>query len=242
MNMEMQDARHIIDSLRMGLRTDCNHLYEQESDLAVILEMARQFGVTHGRAAGWSSAWDQRWVEISGILRRTREAVDDMDRGTQTSEGALLDGALLAWDKIQIESGMLVTALGAVRQQAMLLDRLILDDWNAIAQGLEPHLTKLHTCARVLRIRVELQRFNSKEGVDGTVQRLLSRIDSDVPEELPKAVAKKIDLQAAAHELQQEKHESGGLMDVVKALLMRVETPEERMQEKRALKEEKAES
>ena len=97
MNIKSEDARHIINSLKMGFRTDCHSLDEMERDLVLILESARQFGMTHGAAAGWDSGWDQKWVAISGILRRIRKLVNDMDCGTQTSEGSLLDRALVAF-------------------------------------------------------------------------------------------------------------------------------------------------
>ena len=109
-----------------------------------------------------------------------------------------------------------------------------------MARHLEPHLTKLHICARVLRIRVELLRSNTREGTDHLVLQLLATLPGHTPAEEPDPELKRQKLQEAAADLAAEKHQAGGFLDIIKGLLMWVDTPEERVQETHAIKEESA--
>jgi hypothetical protein len=233
MNITNEDNASILASLQAGFRTDCAHLEELERDLTVILESAALFGIRHGAPAAWNLVWQKEWDVVAAILRRIRMLVREMELCTREDAGDLLDAALKAWEKIQAEDVLLVETLGSIRTQATALDAAVRKDWNSVAQSLEPQLAKLHTCARVLRIRVELLRSHSLAGVDAIVQQLLSKLPGHHPAEAP---VNEHALHKATIELEHERHATGGLMDVVRGLLMWVETPAERAGDNHALK------
>jgi len=224
MNITNEDSARILAALQAGFRTDCAHLEELERDLAETLLSASHFGLRHGVPDEWNVLWQQHWDNIAAILRRIRVLVREMELCTRSDAGDLLDLALTAWSKIQIEDALLVEALGAVRTQATALDAAVRKDWNGVAQSLGPQVARLHTCARVLRIRVELLRSHSAEGVESIVQQLLSKL----PGSSPGDPAQEANLKMATGERPDDRHAAGGIMDVVRGLLMWVETPGER--------------
>ena len=236
MNMTPNDSARLLARLQTEFRTDCGHLEELETELHATLESARQFGIKHGAPPAWNSLWLQHWDDVAGILRRIRVLIGEMERWSGGTSTDLLDAALESWEEMQAEDVQLAAALSAIQKQATTLDAAVRADWNEVARSIEPHLTKLHTCARVLRIRIELLRSNSREGVDHLVLQLLSKLPGHTPGEEPDPVLQRQEIQEASVELDHEKHEAGGLMDVIKGLLMWVETPEERVREQHAQK------
>jgi hypothetical protein len=234
MNVTNKKSAQILASLQTGFRTDCAHLEELEKDLALTLESAEQFGRRHRAHDAWDVAWQQHWEAVGAILRRIRVLVREMEVCTRDNAGDLLDTAVRAWEEIQTEDTLLVEALGSIRTQATTLDAAVRKDWNEVAQSLEPQLAKLHTCARVLRIKVELLRSHSPEGVDSIVQQLLSKLPGHSPAETPETSIPNQKLHEATMELEHEKHATSGLMGVVRGLLMWVETPAERAGENHA--------
>jgi len=240
MNMPPDDVRRLLARLQTEFGTDCAHLEELETDLTATLETARQFGSKHGSPLAWNTLWLQHWEEVATILRRIRVLVSEMESCTQGDSPDLLSAALEAWEEMQAENVPLVKALHAIQEQATTLDAAVRAEWNHLVRSLQPHLTKLHTCARVLRIRVELLRSNSREGVDKLVLQLLSKLPGHTPQDEPDPEIRRLEMQEAAVELAQEKHETGGIFDVIKGLLMWVETPEERVREHHALKADEA--
>ena len=240
MNMTPDDSRRLLARLQTEFRTDCGHLDELETELTATLESARQFGSKHGFPPAWNTLWLQRWDEIATILRRIRVLVSEMESCTRGDAPDLLNAALEAWEEMQAEDVQLAAALSAIQKQALTLDAPIRADWNSIARSITPHLTKLHTCARVLRIRVELLRSNSREGVDDLVLQFLSKLPGHTSGEEPDPEIHRQELQHAAVEIEQGKHEeSGSLLEVIKGLLMWVDTPQERVREHHAHKAEK---
>ncbi len=240
MNMTPDDSTRLLARLQTEFRTDCGHLEELEKELTATLESARNFGSRHATPLAWNTLWLQQWDDVATILRRIRVLVGEMERYTQGDAPDLLNAALEAWEEMQGEDVQLAEALSNIQKQVSMLDAAVRADWNSIARSLTPHLTKLHTCARVLRIRVELLRSNSREGVDQLVLNLLSTLPGHTPGEEPDPEIQRQELQEAAVELDHEKHETGGLLDVIKGLLMWVETPEERVLKHHTLKAEEA--
>ncbi len=237
MNMTPDDSHRLLARLQTEFRTDCGHLEELEKELTATLEGARSFGSRHGTPLAWNTLWLQHWEDVATILRRIRVLVGEMESCTQGDAPDLLNAALEAWEEMQGEDVQLAAALSNIQKQVSMLDAAVRADWNSIARSITPHLTKLHTCARVLRIRVELLRSNSREGVDQLVLHLLSTLPGHTPGEEPDPEIHRQKLQQAAVEIEQGKHQkSGGLLDVIKGLLMWVDTPEERVREHHAQK------
>ncbi len=238
MNMTPDDNARLLARLQTEFRTDCGHLADLETELLAAQDSARQFGIKHGTPPAWNTLWLQHWDDVAGIVRRIGVLVSEMERCTGGTSPDLLDAALEAWEEMQGEDVQLAAALSAIQKQAAGLDAAVRADWNLAGRRIEPHLTKLHTCARVLRIRIELLRSDSREGVDHRVLKLLSTLPGHTPGEEPDPEIQRQEAGEAAVELAHEKHEAGGLMDVIKGLLMWVETPEERVRQIHAFKAE----
>lgn len=226
--MTNDKTAHILARLEIGFRTDSAHLKELEKDLTVTLQCARHFGKKHGSPDDWNTNWHQQWDNVEGILRRIRLLVNEMDGSIESSDSDRLKKALEAWETIQSEDAKLVEALSAMRAQASGLDAAVRKDWNILARTLESHLETIHACAQALRIKLELLKEHSKEEVDHLVQDILSKLPNRTQADGIDAENYEQEYRKAATELEQERHKFLGFVDVVKGLLMWVETTEER--------------
>ena len=219
----------ILARLEIGFRTDSAHLKELETDMTVTLERARHFGKKHGSPGDWNTNWRQQWDNVEGILRRIRVLVNEMDDSIESSNSDRLKKALKTWKSIQSEDAKLVKALSAIRAQAIGLNAAVRKDWNLLARTLESHLETTHACAQALRIKLELLKEHSKEEVDDLVKNFLSKLPNRPQADGMDAEIYEQEIRKAAVELEKEQHEYLGFMDVIKGLLIWVETTEERV-------------
>lgn len=226
---------HILARLEIGFRTDSARLGELELDLTRALQRARQFGKEHGSPDDWNTSWHRQWDHVEGRLGRIRALVREMHGSLASSEPNRFDKALAAWDAFQTEDAKLVAGLGSIRAQASGLSAAVRKDWNLLARVLEPHLEAIHACAQTLRLKLELMKEHSKEAVDQTVQNFLAKLPSHDEADGMDAATSEREYQQAFTELQREHHRFLGFMDVVKALFLFVETPEERVSKNRSL-------
>ena len=239
--MKNDETTHILARLEMGFRTDAAHLKELEKDLTVKLESARHFGEKHGSADDWNTNWHQQWENVERLLGRIRELVNEMDGSIESNDSDRLKKALVTWEAIQSEDARLVEALSTIRAQASGLKAAARKDWNVLARTLESHLETIHACAQALRIKLELLKKHSKAEVDHLVQDILSRLPHRTQADGLDAEKQEQEYRRAAAELKQERHRFAGFMDVVKGLLLWVETTEERVHKNRLLRVDEAE-
>ena len=225
----------VLARLELGFRTDSAQLKELEKDLTVTLQNARHFGRKHGSPDDWNKNWHQQWDDVEGILRRIRVLVHEMDQSIENCDSDRLNKALEAWETFQSEDAKLLDALTAIRTQASGLDAVVRKDWNILARTLDAHLETIHARAQALRIKLELLKKHSKEEVEHLVQKILSKLPNRTHAEGMDAEISEQEYRRAANELEQEQHEYLGFMDVVKSLLMWIETPEERVRKNRSL-------
>lgn len=219
----------ILARLEIGFRTDSAHLKELETDMTATLQHARHFGKKHGSPDDWNTNWHQQWDDVEAILRRIRVLVNEMDGSIESSDSDRLKKALKAWESIQSEDAKLVKALSAIRAQAVGLNAVVRKDWNLLARTLESHLETIHACAQALRIKLELLKEHSKEEVDDLVKNFLSKLPNRPHADGMDTEIYEHEIRKAAVELEKEQHEYLGFMDVIKGLLIWVETTEERV-------------
>jgi hypothetical protein len=224
-----ESPTHILARLEIGFRTDSTHLKELEKDLTVTLKNARNFGRKHGSPDDWNTNWNQQWDNVEGILRRIRVLANEMDVAIESSDSDRFKKALEAWDAFQSEDVKLVEALSAIRAQATGLNVAVRNDWNILAHALESHFETIHVCAQALRIKLELLKEHSKEEVDDLVKNFLSKLPHRSGADGMDAEIYEQEIRKAAVELEREQHEYLGFMDVIKGLLIWVETTEERV-------------
>ena len=228
-------AALVLSRLELGFRTDSAQLKELEKDLTVTLQSARSFGRNHGSTHEWNQNWHQQWDHVEEILSRSRAFVHEMDQSIENCDCERLQKVLKAWDAFESEDAKLLEAFTAIRAQASGLDAVGRRDWNILARTLDAQSETLHTRAQALRIKLELRKKHSKEEVDHLVQRILSKLPNRTHAEGKDAELSEQEYRRAANELEQEKHEYLGFMDVVKSLLIWIETPEERVRRNRSL-------
>jgi len=233
--MSNDKTTHILARLEIGFRTNAAHLQALEQDLTLTLQSARHFGRKHGSPDDWNTNWHQQWDHVEGILRRIRVLVEEMDGSLKNSDGDRFTQALAAWETFQVEDAKLVVALAAIRMQASGLNVAARKEWNLLARALESHLETIHACAQTLRIKLELLKKHSREEVDLLVQDILAKLPDRTRAERMDAASYAQEYRRAATELEQERYQTLGFMDVLKGLLMWIDTPEERVSKNRSL-------
>ncbi len=233
--MTTENTPHLLARLEAGFRTDAARLSELELDLTQALRRARQFGKDHGAPDEWNTNWHQHWDYVEGLLGRIRALVREMHGSLAGSEPDRFDKALAAWAVFETEDTKLVATLGLIRQQASGLSAAVRKDWNLLARVLEPHLEAIHAYAQTLRLKLELMKEHSQEDVDHVVQDFFAKLARRVPADGRTADTLEREYDQAFLELQREHHRFLGFMDVVKALFLFVETPEERVSKNRTL-------
>ena len=238
--MTHHKTTHILARLETGFRTDAAHLKKLEKDLATVLQRAREFGTEHGSPDAWNTNWHQQWDNVEEILRRIRMLVNEMDGSIESSDRDRLKAALEAWETIQSEDVKLVEALSAMRAQTIGLNAAFRKDWNRLAGTLETHLETIRACAQALRIKLELLKKHSKEEVDHLVQEILAQLPDRTQADGTEADHYEQEYLRAAAELEKEHHKYLGFVDTVKALLMWVESTEERAHKNLSLRVEPA--
>jgi hypothetical protein len=227
---------HQLARLETGFRTDSVRLKELEKDLVVTLESARHFGRKHASPEDWDTNWQQQWDNIEGILSRIRVRVYEMDGSIESNDSHRLKKALAGWETIQSEDARLLEALTTLRAHAGGLTATVRKDWNVLARTLEAHLETIHACAQALRIKLELLKKHSRDEVNRAVQDFLVTLPNRAHAEGLDSENYDREYRKAAAELEEEHHKFFGLMDIVKGLLMWIETTDERVRKNRSLR------
>ncbi len=217
---------HFLSRLETGFRMDAARLETLEQDLTAALQRARHFGTEQG--GDWNTGWQQQWDHVEELLRRIRWLVDEMESSIDSSDPGRLKASLASWETIQAEDAKLVAALAALRTHAVGLNPDVRDDWSLLARTLESHVETIRSCAQALRIKIELLQKHSKAEVDQLVLEILARLPDRARTEGMSAEIYAQEYAAAAQELDKEHHKFLGFVDAVKALLLWVESPEER--------------
>ena len=221
---------HFLSRLETGFRMDAARLHELEQELAAALLRARHFGTAQGDDG--NTNWQQQWDDVEAMLGRIRWLVDEMESSIESSDADRLKGSLASWETIQAEDAKLVAALAAMRAHAIGFNADGRDDWNRLAHTLDSHVETIRSCAQALRIKIELLKKHSREEVELMVQEILARLPDRTRTEGMSAEIYAQEYAAAAKELDKEHHKFLGFTDAVKALLLWVESPEERADKK----------
>lgn len=218
--------------LETGFRMDRAHLEELEHVLALAVLSARHFGAAYG--GGWDIRWQKLWDDVEGILGRIRLLVNEMENSSE-SVADRVKGSAEPWTTLEAEDDKLVAALVAIRTHASRFNAEVRDDWNLLAPTLEWHLGATRAWAQATRIKTQLLKKHSREEVEQMVQGVLARLPDRAQTEGMSAEIYEQEFSTAVKELDREHHKFLGLIDAVKALLLWVESPEERTSKKLSL-------
>jgi len=232
----MSQTARILVLLERGFRTDSARLVALEHELAPLLQRIRALGTTENSGAVWKTDWNRGWECVESILRRNHNRLNHMDGAIQGSDKAALQNALDDWQSLQAEDTTLTDALVALRVQAGDLNLQGRQEWNGMAHILGSHLELIYACVQALRIKLELLKQYSRTEVDLMVEGILSKLPSHPREEGVSEAEYAREYDKAAAELDIERHKCTGLADVVKGMLLWVDTTEERVHRNLRLK------
>lgn len=234
--MKNDRTSRILSRLETGLLTDSARLKQLASDFGVTLRSARDLGLEQDFTKEWDATWNHRWVMVEDLLQRISGLMGEMDVAIESSDRSRLKEAIGAWESIQSHDVNLVETMSKIRGQASALNAVARIEWNLLATAFDADLETIHACSQALRVKLELLSEHTKEEVDLLVQGFLVNLPK-LPQAADLEMAEyQLKLDAAAVELGNEKHQAGGFLDVVKALFMWVETPEERVKNGRSLR------
>lgn len=226
--MSAEIPTHILVRLEIGFRTDSTRLQALDQELTETLQGLRQFGQEHGAPDDWNATWDQQWDHVEAVLRRIRVLVNELDGSIASSENDRLQRALTTWNTLASEDARLAESLGTIRAQATGLNAAVRKEWNILARKLETHLEIIQACGQALHIKLELLKEHTKEEVDKLVHDILAKLPSHIPAAGMSPAQHEEQYRKAAAELKLERHKFMGFIDVVKGMLLWVETTEER--------------
>ncbi|NBV23984.1 MAG: hypothetical protein EBS05_18960 [Proteobacteria bacterium] len=231
---------HLLARLELGFRTDSARLQMLEQDLTATMQSARGFGKQSGSSEVWNTSWDQQWDHVEQLQRGIHGYVREMQGALESGEPDRFARALAAWDAFQVEDANLADGLGVIQAQANGMTATFRKNWNQLAHSLDLQFETIHACAQTLRIKLELLRLHSSEEVGDLVRAILAKLPDRAHVDGMDAATVEQEYRTAFTELQQEHHRFLGLLDVVKALLLFVETPAERVWANRSLRVEEA--
>jgi hypothetical protein len=234
--MKNDRTSRILSRLETGLRMDSARLKQLACDFGVTLRSARDLGLEQDFSKEWDTTWNQRWVMVEDLLQRISGMMSEMDVAIDSSDRSRLKEAMGAWESIQSNDVNLVEIMSEIRGQASALNAAARIEWNLLATAFDADLETIHACSQALRVKLELLSEHTKEEVDLLVQGFLVNLPKLRQVDDLEMVKYQLKLDAAAVELGKERHQAGGFLDVVKALFMWVETPEERVKNDRSLR------
>lgn len=216
----------ILARLEDGFKASSARLKAAEKGLRSHVQQGREFVATHGTSLAFSSQWDSVEEMLDHIQRLSTE-VDEVPQGRHDQKD--IEQALQAWQSLQAEISKLEAILTGLRDQVSRLDRTARQAWNALALSFEDELGALFTCAKALRIRLELQDGRSQEEVDQFIRDVLTELrERPRPDEVD-AGTYELEYLKSAIEIAHEKQESLGFPVIIKTLFTWFENPEERV-------------
>ena len=226
----------ILERLESEYRIDSSRLTELEKELADASDCGRNFGRMNSTTEEWNTHWQKHWNEIDSVLRRMGSLTREMDGSMSNGRTDHVKKALKAWEALLSEDANLVEALSVIRMHASELSATVRKDWNILAAKFDSILESIHACAQSLRIKLELLKKYSTEEVNQLFLNLLDTPVNRTGSDTSGGESYEQDYREASDELKRERHTNMGSMDVVKALWMWVETPDERVAKNRSLK------
>ncbi len=204
-----------------GLTEECSEIEALDKSFIGFVSDVR--GIERGGITdSLREEWEGDWKYIMSLASRIHEHATNARKGLEVS--ALESDPLAEWSSVaaiedEIEAALAKRKLAGAR--LVSTDRL--RDWEAGWIALETCVAKLRAQAKSVQVKLELQNRFGKERAAEITTELVSKL----PEDLRDAEGVEA-FQKAVHEMQADQKLFHGAWDVVKALAMWVESPEER--------------
>jgi len=226
-NKDDRDAS-FLTRLQTSLREEGAELERLEQSLTLTLSIARSLSAEHVPAANRTD-WDRDWSELQAAIQTIQHATADVRRCALTARAA---GAVLAESYWKAQPRRLADLFGPLRE--MGARALSSEEFDHLAELLILLKAQVACCrAHVHSMEIQLglqQRYqaNHPSLEHGEIQAHGPRNGSIV-----EAEEFGDEYRQAENELRQEQDQPGGGLEILKALFMYVEAPEERVLKKR---------
>lgn len=219
----------VLSRINKALRADFQHLTEADIELQTMLADARAYGERVVPAiaddADWQAAWKQA-EELTGDIRLYMTTLrNELEAGSAASLASFED--VIARD----------ASLHAVLQEAEahLEEKWTTSEdrsaWDALWQSLHSHLDVIRAYLAGARARLEMRRKHGDPETEVLRQEVLGHLPADAT--LADADQFSEQYEEAFQQFQRDKHRTGGLIDVFKALLLiQEEGPEAKIRRK----------
>ncbi len=233
--MTTEKSNLILTRLESGFRANAATLQALEKDLAATMTMAREAGSRLAPSQSWNAAWQRSWDAVMESVHCINDhlvGIGDMMTGSQADR---IGSALAIWESAQLEDAKLLAVLRGIRLQAGELEAASRKEWNQLARVIESHLETIHTSAQALRVKLEFLKKHSAEEVEHLVEKMRNRLLTQTRGTQVSAEPFDRDYRNAVLEREKDQHVFTGFLDVVKALSLWVESPDERMRKNRSL-------
>ena len=227
--MTSEQTALVLSRLEIGFRMDSSRLRTPGEDFETLLGGIREFGSRHRPDDSWLTEWNAAWDHLARVIGHLRNFVGQMDTAIQSQAEDRLPTALEVCSSLQKEDRHLEKALQTIRVLAVVFPAGAHLTWNQMARPVEVHLETLHACAQALRIKLELLKDPSSPLVEHLLETLFAKLPAGNEDDATASDEYSLKYRQAVMEIGKEQHEVGGLADALKALLMWVETPAERM-------------
>jgi hypothetical protein len=222
--MKIDSVYQIMSCLKMGLYTDSERLKQLDHDFSETLKSAYNLGLEQDFSTEWNTTWNQRWLIVENLLLQINGLVSEVNECIESSEGNRLNEAVDIWKMIQLKDDYLVKVISSIRQQASAMNAAAQSEWNLLATAFDSNLETIHACSQAQQVKLNLLREQPKKWI-----KLLEQLPKHpITDELDTNQYQQ-ELNTAAIEIEKKQHKPGGFLDVVKALFLWVETPEERV-------------
>jgi uncharacterized protein YukE len=232
--MNNQKLTGLITRLELGLAMNPESLKALADDTAAVLKDIRDFGGNQATSSEWQRLWSQQAAALEAALVEIRRNVNEMDAAIESPDRNRGDDAIATRESIQTADRKLRQSLDALRAQTSELDAESQAGWQRLHIALETHLKTMEACVETTQIKMEMLKAHSKEDVELAFENILSRLPDISGTSAESADEKRKNLDAVAIELHDEQHRYIGLMGIIKALFMWVETPAERVRKNEA--------
>lgn len=221
--------------LEQGYRNDADWLKKLGQDFQFTLESARHVGDHPSTTDAWKAALRQHWDELDRRLQSMNSQLQEIQASLDANDKARLAAALNTWHMLLPTEAALEESLTLVRSHMGDQDTNIRRDWSAHERLIKNHLQTFQATVQSLRTKLRLLTEFGADEMDPSVRQILT----DLPPELPNSMEATEEYlrhyREAALEIQHEQHQSGNLLDTVKAMFLWVDSPEERVRQKHVL-------
>jgi hypothetical protein len=219
----------VLSRINKALRADFQHLIEADEELQTMLADARSYGQRVVPAlvddAEWQAAWT-RVGELTGDIRLYMTTLrHELESGSAASLSSFED--VIARDA-SLHAALQQAQARLEEQGTSSEDRAV---WEALWQSLHSHLDVIRAYLAGARARIEMRRKHGDPETEVLRQEVLGQLPEDAT--LSDADQFAEQYEDAFQQFQRDKHRTGGLVDVFKALLLiQEEGPEAKIRRK----------